>query len=50
MDHNVSVSNFLRIGLNDEYSSIVGSQRYLREQYEMDYKSIVKKIKQLMNL
>ncbi len=49
MDHNVRVNNFLRIGLNDEYSSIVGSQQYLREQYKMDYKSIVKKIKHLMN-
>lgn len=30
----------LRIGLNDEYSEKVGNQKYLREQYGMDAKSI----------
>lgn len=34
----------LRIGLNDTYSSIVGSQAYLREMYGIDAKSIEKKI------
>lgn len=37
-------SRLLRIGLNDEYSIKVGNQHYLREQYEMDGKSIAKKI------
>ena len=37
-------ARLLRIGLNDEYSIKVGNQRYLREQYEMDGKSIAKKI------
>lgn len=36
----------LRIGLNDEYSVKVGDQKYLREQYGMDAKSIVKKIQE----
>lgn len=34
----------IRIGLNDEYGVIVGSQKYLRTQYEMDAISIVKRI------
>lgn len=38
-------ATLLRIGLNDEYSIKVGSQRYLRKQYGMDSQSIVKKIK-----
>ena len=38
-------ARLLRIGLNDEYSIRVGNQKYLRTQYEMDSKSIVKKIK-----
>jgi len=32
---------FRRIGLHDTYSSIVGSQDYLRKTYQMDSKSIV---------
>lgn len=35
----------LRIGLNDEYSVRVGNQKYLREQYGMDGKSIFQKIR-----
>ena len=34
----------MRIGLNDEYSIRVGNQKYLRTQYGIDSKSIVKKI------
>jgi transketolase len=37
-------AQLLRIGLNDEYSIKVGNQRYLREQYGMDGKSIAEKI------
>lgn len=37
-------ARLLRIGLNDEYSIRVGNQKYLRQQYGMDSKSIVKKI------
>lgn len=37
-------AHLLRIGLNDEYSIKVGNQHYLREQYNMDGKSIAKKI------
>ena len=34
----------LRIGLNDEYGSIVGDQKYLRTQYGLDCSAIVKRI------
>ena len=27
---------FMRIGLNDTFSSVVGSQKYLRKKYKMD--------------
>ena len=44
-------ARLLRIGLNDEYSIRVGNQKYLRQQYGMDSKSIVKKIfKELSNV
>jgi transketolase len=32
---------FKRLGLNDKYSSIVGSQEYLRSVYKINYKEIV---------
>lgn len=35
----------LRIGLNDEYSIRVGNQKYLREQYGINAKSIFEKIR-----
>lgn len=36
---------FKRIGLPDEYSRIVGSQKYLREEFGIDVDTIYKKIK-----
>ena len=50
MDHNVFPQKFLRIGLNNTFSSIVGSQHYLRAQYEIDHNSIVGSVKKLFNL
>lgn len=38
---------FKRIGLNDTYSSIVGSQEYLRSKYDMDAAAIVKAVRDL---
>lgn len=37
-------ATLLRVGLNDEYSVRVGNQKYLRGQYGIDAKGIVKKI------
>lgn len=48
LENNVIPSVFLRIGLKDCFSSIVGSQDYLRSQYKMDASQIVSTIKQLL--
>ena len=37
-------NRFIRIGINDQYSSIVGSQKYLREKYGISAKKIVRRI------
>ena len=37
-------ASLLKIGVNDEYSVKVGNQKYLRQQYGMDAKSIEKRI------
>ena len=50
MDNSIYPKKFLRIGLNNVYSSIVGSQQYLRERYEMDSKAIFKKVSKLLSL
>ena len=39
----------IRIGLNDKYSKLVGSQKYLREHYGMDSRSIAAKIEEHLN-
>ena len=40
----VRKARLLRIGIEDVYSTVVGSQEYLREYYGMDGKSIARKI------
>ena len=44
MDAEIFPKKFKRIGLNNVYSSIVGSQNYLKSRYKMDYKYIVKSV------
>jgi len=44
MDCGITPKIFLRIGLSNVYSSIVGSQQYLRSRYEIDSTSIVNKV------
>lgn len=39
-----SKSRILKIGLNDKYSSIVGSQKYLRDVYGMSARKIVERV------
>ena len=41
MDNGILPKKFARIGLDNVYSSIVGSQDYLRSHYNMDKKSVV---------
>ena len=48
MDLGMMPGKFLRIGLENKYSSIVGSQQYLRSRYDMDSKAIVKKVLDLL--
>lgn len=47
MDHGVMPGRFLRIGLEAGFSSIVGSQSYLRSRYAMDAASIERRIREL---
>jgi transketolase len=49
MDHGVFPKAFLRIALEAGFSSIVGSQAYLRKQYGLDSQSIINKIRQLFD-
>jgi len=49
MDHGVQPKKFLRIGLETGFSSIVGSQKYLRQRYGMDASSIANKIQSLLS-
>jgi transketolase len=47
MDNGVVPKAFLRIALEDRYSSIVGSQDYLKAHYGMDATSIFEKVLKL---
>ena len=49
MDHGLKPRIFSRLGLNNEYSSVVGSQGYLRAYYKIDFKNIVSRVKFLIN-
>lgn len=42
-------ARLIKIGLNDEYCSKVGNQKYLRSQYNMVAKDIVNKVKEMLN-
>ena len=46
MAENPAKARLVRIGINDEYCTIVGSQEYLREQYGFSTDKIVKRILQ----
>lgn len=50
IDNGVLPKKFLRIGLDNTFSSIVGSQHYLRAQYKIDHKAIVTSVKKLFNI
>lgn len=39
-------AKLVRVGLDDRYSCIVGSQKYLRKQYAMDAPTIIEKVKE----
>lgn len=48
MDAGVQLRGFSRIGLASIFSSIVGSQQFLRSYYKMDAKAIVEKVLNLL--
>jgi len=50
MDCRSIPKKFLRIGLDNIYSSIVGSPQYMRSRYGMDSEAIVNKIQVMLNL
>ncbi len=39
-------AKLVRVALEDRYSSIVGSQKYLRKQYHIDAKTIIERVKE----
>lgn len=45
---NIWPKKFLSMSLNDSYSSIVGSQGYLREYYKLDKNAIITNVKDLL--
>tara|TARA_B100001750_G_C15516744_1_gene607839 strand:+ start:3333 stop:4286 length:954 start_codon:yes stop_codon:yes gene_type:complete len=49
MENNVLPKRFSKIALNDIFSSIVGSQEYLRKKYSMDSDAIICRVKDLLN-
>ncbi len=48
LDKGILPNKFLRIGLNSGFSSIVGSQEYLRKQYSLDSHSISERIQLIL--
>jgi transketolase C-terminal domain/subunit len=48
MDCGVAPKAFLRIGLGNQYSAIVGSQDYLKACYQMDAVAISERIQKLL--
>ena len=48
LENKFKINSFLRIGINDTYSSVVGDQAYLRKYYKIDSSNIVKRIKKFL--
>lgn len=49
MAKNVTKSVLRMLGLNDQYSSIIGTQQYLRNRYKLDASTIVTKTMEFLN-
>lgn len=47
-ENNVSAKAFQRLGLKNTFSTIVGSQDYLRKHYGLDTESIVEQVKKIL--
>lgn len=48
MDHGVMPCAFRRMGLGDRYSSIVGSQGYLRSRFGLDAQAVVRTVRDML--
>ena len=44
-----SITNFESIAIKDTFSSIVGDQKYLRKEYKIDTKSIIRTVKKIIH-
>lgn len=44
LDHGAAPKRFLRLGLDGRFSSVVGSQQYLRQEYGLDADSIASRV------
>ncbi len=49
LESDIKPGFFRRIGLNDEFSSIVGSQEHLRKRYKLDSTSITRVVRDLLS-
>ena len=49
MDNNVFPKKFSRIGLSNVFSSVVGSQKYLRKHYKMDSNAIIERVQKMLS-
>jgi len=49
MDAGIKPKVFLRIGLENKFSSIVGSQNFLKKYYQMDAENIANRVKNLLS-
>jgi len=48
LENNAAPGFFYRVGLRDQFSSVVGSQAYLRQSFGLTAESIVSKVRELM--
>ena len=50
MDNNIQIKKFKRMGLEDIYSSVVGSQNYLRNFYNIGEEALIQNIKLMLEV
>ena len=49
VDSGITINNFKRLGIDDHYSSEVGSQEFLRDKYKLNSRAIVKEVLKFIN-
>ena len=48
-ENSLKITKFKRFGINDEFPNVVGDQKYLRKNYNLDAKSIASEIEIYLN-